>query len=112
MSCLSGTVAGPCGPEDISDLQQGGLHDASAVDVRLVADEASDLVERTGHGPHRPRRYLGIERGVVELRVAEEPRTSLMRRRPGRNSCQTGSARMCACSVFSAARRSCLCRTI
>ena len=33
-------------------------------------------------------------------------------RRAGRNSCQTGSARMCACSVFSAARRSCLCRTI
>jgi hypothetical protein len=38
MSCLSGAVASPCGPEDIGDLQQGGLHDASAVDLRLVVD--------------------------------------------------------------------------
>ena len=40
------------------------------------------------------------------------PRTSLTRRRPGRRSCRTGPARMCACSVFSAARRGCWFPTI
>ena len=40
------------------------------------------------------------------------PRTSPMRRRPGRSNCRTGSARMCACSAFSAERRSCWFPTI
>ena len=54
MSCLSGTVADPCGPEDIGDLQRGGLHEASAAVLRLAVNRAHDLVEWTGHGPHRP----------------------------------------------------------
>jgi hypothetical protein len=40
--------------------------------LRLLADQARDLVERTGDGPHHPRRHLGIQRGVVELGVAQQ----------------------------------------
>jgi hypothetical protein len=72
MPCLGETIAGPCGPEDIGDLQRGGSHDASAVALRLLADQARDLVERTGDGPHRTRRHLGIQRGVVELGMAQQ----------------------------------------
>ena len=40
------------------------------------------------------------------------PRTSPMPRRPGRNNCRIGPARMSGCSAFSAARRSCWFPTI
>ena len=72
MPCPGEAVAGPCGPEDIGDLQRGGPHDASAVALRLLVDQACDLVERTADGPHRPRRHLGVQRGVVELGMAEQ----------------------------------------
>jgi hypothetical protein len=52
MPCLNGAVVRSCGPEDIGDLQRGGLHDASAAGYRLIADESRHLVERTGHGTH------------------------------------------------------------
>jgi hypothetical protein len=61
--------------------------------------------------------YSGKRIGIAdplsgEIREAEissacsAPRTSPMPRRLGRNSCRTGSAPMCVCSVFSAARQS------
>ena len=78
MPGLSGTVAGPCGPEDIGDLQRGGLHDASAAALHRLADQALDPVEGAGDGPHRPRRHLGVERGIVELGVAQRTRAIVL----------------------------------
>jgi hypothetical protein len=74
MPCLGQAIAGPCGAEDIGDLQRGGSHGASVAGRRRVGRKYAELVERTGHGAHRSRRHLGVEGGVLQLGVAERPR--------------------------------------
>ena len=69
---LGQTIAGTRGPEDIGDLQRGGAHGASAAGRRRVGREYAELVERAGHGTHRPRRHIGVEGGAVQLDVAEQ----------------------------------------
>jgi hypothetical protein len=71
---LSETVAGTHGPEDIGDLQRGGPHKASAAGRPRVGGKYPELVERAGHGAHRPRRHLGVEGGGVQLGVSERTR--------------------------------------
>src|SRR5438105_144466 len=45
---------------------------ASAGGCDLPGPEHADLVERAGHGADRSCSDLGVERGVVQLRVSEQ----------------------------------------
>src|SRR6202021_1202002 len=45
---------------------------ASAGGCDLSGPEHAELVERAGHGAHRSGRDLGVEGGVVQLRVPEQ----------------------------------------
>src|ERR1700691_5405310 len=45
---------------------------ASAGGCDLSGPEHVELVERAGHGAHRSGRDLGVEGGVVQLRVPEQ----------------------------------------
>jgi hypothetical protein len=40
--------------------------------VHLIGGDSRQLVERTDHGAHRARGYLGVERGCLELAVTEQ----------------------------------------
>jgi hypothetical protein len=62
-------IRGPCGPEDVGDLD-GGAHPASAAGCSPIGDH--QLVERTGHRTHRLGCHLGIKGGGVELGVPEQ----------------------------------------
>src|SRR3954467_13806757 len=45
---------------------------ASAGGCDLSGPEHAELVERAGHGAHRSGRDLGVEGGIVQLRVPEQ----------------------------------------
>lgn len=68
--CMYGPVGGAGSAEDVGDLDRGAHGSAVGRDLCLL--EQPELVERARDGAHRPGRDLGVEGGVVELRMSEQ----------------------------------------
>ncbi len=66
---MGGPIGGTSAAEYIGDLERG-LHGSAG--RRLVCHQGGQPLERAGDGMDRSRRYLGVERGRLELAVAKQ----------------------------------------
>lgn len=70
MPGMRGAISRTRSTENVGDLD--GVAHRSGVGWLRRWNEDAQLVERTGHGPHRARRHLGVEGGVLQLGVTEQ----------------------------------------
>jgi hypothetical protein len=72
VTSVLGAPSGAVTLEDVRDLYRRA-HAGSTVRAPAFHQQG-ELLERAGHRPDRPCRNAGIECGVVELGMAEQPR--------------------------------------